>query len=322
VIHVHVRATNDWLRHYNASQRGGESLGGFQTKKQLKELLDNSARFPRKRYGQHFLIDRNLMQKLVEAAELGPHDCVLEVGTGTGSLTSLLAERAGRVVTAEIDEEIAAIAREQLAECPNVEMILGDALETKSKVSAALVETLTGNKGQGTGDSKPEALTLKLVANLPYDIATVLVINLLMSDLPFTRMCFTVQAEVGDRFLAVENTADFGPVSILTSIMSQPQKVCRVPPQAFWPEPKVDSAMLRLDVRPRDQWPVGDIHAFAGLVRHFFQKRRKTIGHIAKDSPWPGALAVMAELGIDPKLRPENVSVQRWAEMFNIAAKR
>jgi 16S rRNA (adenine1518-N6/adenine1519-N6)-dimethyltransferase len=290
-------------------------VAGFQTKKELKELLDNSARFPRKRYGQHFLIDRNLMQKLIDAAEIAPTDCVLEVGTGTGSLTSLLAQCAGHVLTAEIDTEIAAIAREQLAEFPNVQLILGDALETKSRIAPNLLEAISHALSAET-----PVTDLKLVANLPYDIATVLVINLLMTELRFTRMCFTVQAEVGDRFLATENTPDYGPVSILTSIMTQPRKICRVPPQAFWPEPKVDSAMLCLDILPREKCLVRDIHAFATLVRHFFQKRRKTIGHIAKDSPWPDVLRKLEKLEIDPKLRPENIPAHVWAELSNSGA--
>ena len=283
-------------------------MAEFQTKTQIKALLAGCGRHPRKRYGQHFLIDRNLMEKLIESAEIGPEDCVLEVGTGTGSLTGMLAEWAGHVVSMEIDEHVWTVAREQLGILGNVTPILGDALAGKNELSPEMVEAVSRERSR--------CARLKLVANLPYDIATSLVINLLLSDLPFERMCFTVQAEVADRFLAKVGSADYGPVGILTSVLTKARRICRVPPTAFWPEPKVDSAMVQLDRSRLKNWTSAEYKELSRFVRHFFQKRRKTLRCIAKDGPWPGFTKAAAALGIDLTLRPEKVAGEEWMALF------
>jgi 16S rRNA (adenine1518-N6/adenine1519-N6)-dimethyltransferase len=286
----------------------GESMSGFQTKTQIKALLEGGGRHPRKRYGQHFLIDRNLMEKLVDAAEITGNDCVLEVGTGTGSLTGMLAERAGQVISMEIDEHTWSIAREQVGALANVSLILGDALQTKSELSESLRQAIMHRRDQDSA--------LKLVANLPYDIATALIINLLLSDMPLERMCFTVQAEVADRFMAKVGSPDYGPISILTAVLTKGRRICRVPPTAFWPEPKVDSAMLRLDKSPGKDWSSSEWREFARLVRHFFQKRRKTLGSIAKDGHWPKFTEAAAKTGAELSLRPERVDTGQWLALF------
>jgi 16S rRNA (adenine1518-N6/adenine1519-N6)-dimethyltransferase len=169
---------------------------------------------------------------------------------------------------------------------------------------------------EAIGERIESASALKLVANLPYDIATALVIDLLLSDLPLKRMCFSVQAEVADRFLAKVGSAEYGPVSILTSVLTDSRRSCRVPPSAFWPEPKVDSAMLRLDMCPRTNWETEEWQAFAGFVRHFFQKRRKTLRSIARDGQWPGFPEAAEGLGLDLTLRPERVEAGQWLALF------
>src|SRR5207244_2312773 len=157
-------------------------------------------------YGQHFLIDRNLMRILVASAEIAPADCVIEVGAGAGSLTGLLAAAAAHVVAVEIDPRLVPIALAELAGRENVTLVAGDALADKSTLSAALVDAVSRARRGASGG-------LMLVANLPYDIATPLVIDLLLSDLPMTRLCFTVQSEVADRFLAAVGSRDYGPIS-------------------------------------------------------------------------------------------------------------
>ncbi len=282
------------------------SMTGFQTKTVLRGLLDDAGIGPKKRYGQCFLIDRNLMGKLVEAAEVAPADCVLEVGCGTASLTSLLAEQASRVVAVDVDAALLEIARSQLRGRENVVLIPGDALLNKSTIAPALEAAIRTTRREATG-------RLLLVANLPYDIATPLVVNLLLSDLGFARLCFTVQAEVAERFSASPGTSAYGPVSIVTQTLTRCRLIAKVPRQAFWPSPKVASAMLRLDVQsPRDP-AIADPASLAWLVRRFFQFRRKTMSHIAKELALGERFAqAMDAAGVAATARPQDVTVEQW----------
>lgn len=282
----------------------------FQTLTLLRQILGGAGLRPRKRMGQHFLIDRNLMQKLVDAAELGADDCVLEVGAGTGSLTALLARSSARVVAVEMDRELIGLAEEQLAARENVTFLQVDALENKSTVSSAVCSAVREAHARAGG-------ALMLVANLPFDIATPLILNLLLGDLPISRYCFTVQAEVADRFLAEPARRDYGPVSIVTQVLARSRRICRVPAQAFWPVPKVQSAMLCLDVRCDGAASVGDPASFSRFVRSFFQHRRKTVRHLVKQREDAARLEVaMGRLGIQPGARPENLAVGQWVELF------
>ncbi|MBK8268907.1 MAG: ribosomal RNA small subunit methyltransferase A [Planctomycetes bacterium] len=283
----------------------------FQTMTTIRGLLAATGGFPKKRFGQCFLIDRNLMGKLVASAELHATDCVLEVGTGTGSLTGLLAAQCARVVTVEVDADVAAIAREQLADFDNIDFVETDALQSKSVLAPELVAALTRAISGAGGE-------MKLVANLPYDIATSLVVNMLLSDLPLSRLCFTVQAEVADRFLAAPDTNDYGPVTILTYLLAEGQRVCKLPPTAFWPAPKVHSAMVRLDVRPREAVAVQDLPGFSKFIHTFFNYRRKTIAHIARETgTYERLLSKLDELGISPTSRSENLAPEQWIAMFH-----
>lgn len=282
----------------------------FQTQAVLRQMLDEAGISPRRRYGQHFLIDGNLMQKLLDAAELNGTDCVLEVGAGTGSLTALLAQSAGRVVAVEIHRELAGLAEAHVGGFGNVALIWGDVLENKSTLAREPVDALR-RAHQAAGGR------LKLVANLPYDIATPLLVDLLLSDLPFDLLCFTIQREVGDRFLADPGSGDYGPVSVVMQVLCTGRRVCKIPPEAFWPVPKVHSVMIRLDVRPAAEVPVDDPSAFARFVRSFFRHRRKTVTHIAKRMDEADrVLAAIGEGEIDPAARPANLGVRDWVDLY------
>jgi 16S rRNA (adenine1518-N6/adenine1519-N6)-dimethyltransferase len=283
----------------------------FQTQTTIRRLLAEAGIAPRKRYGQHFLIDRNLMNRLIQAAEIGPSDCILEVGGGTGSLTGLLAETGAKIVAVEIDKLLGLIAARSLADCPNVSLLQLDVLAGKSTLSPDLV---TAVRSKLTSKS----ITLKLVANLPYDIATPLVIDLLLSDLPFARLCFTVQAEVGDRFLAPPGGSDYGPVSVITQALCTGQRIGKVPPRAFWPAPKVASIMIRLDPMPAAARPINQSEEFARFVRGFFLHRRKTLGHLIRNHPKSAQIhSALAAEGIEPIARPETVTVPQWIHLFH-----
>jgi 16S rRNA (adenine1518-N6/adenine1519-N6)-dimethyltransferase len=289
------------------SEPGGAA---FHTKTMLRSMLALAGLSPRKRHGQHFLIDRNLMMKLVESADLSSADCILEVGAGTGCLTALLAEGAGRVVAVEIDEGLAALVRENLAPFDNVALLCCDALAGKSAIAEEVeqaIETALASTGG----------PLKLVANLPYDIATPLVVDLLVGALPFERFCFTVQAEVAERFFAHAGTAEYGPISIAAQVLATSKRICRLPPQAFWPEPKVHSVMVRLDRRSASETTMSDPAAFAAFVRSFFLHRRKTMAHlIKKREDAERCLAALDHMGIPGSSRPENIGPGQWADLY------
>lgn len=265
---------------------------------------------PRKRFGQCFLIDRNLMCKLVESAEIGHDDWALEVGCGGGSLTSIVASAAGRVIAVDIDPAMIAIATEQLLDRPNVTIVHTDALRKKSALSDDVIARMKGARH----DMKGRGM---LVANLPYDIATSLVINLLIGGFGIERMCFTVQTEVADRLLAHPETSDYGPVSVMAQTFAVVRRVARVPSQAFWPSPKVQSSMVRLDVRGDDETIVRDRLGYSEFVRLAFRSRRKTLGHIFSRMPAGERLiATLAEIGLTERARPEEVAVEAWQTLF------
>lgn len=283
----------------------------FQTKSEIQHLLESADRRPRKRLGQNFLIDRNLMRKLVERSGIEPSDCVLEVGAGTGSLTGMLATVARRVVASEIDPILAVLVVERMRRFDNVTIVPGDALQDKSTIAPALLSAVRAAHGLAGG-------TLRLVANLPYDIATPLVIDLLLSDLPVRRMCVTVQSEVADRFMGRPRTKSYGPVGIVSQALTTVGRICRMPPQVFWPRPKVSSTMLRLDVRERGPVDPKDAPAFARFVRGSFLHRRQTMSHNARRMEDPDLVgSALAAAGIDARCRPEEISVEQWIDLFH-----
>ncbi len=283
----------------------------MQTQTTIRTLLDEAGLRPTKRFGQHFLIDGNLMRKLVASAEIRPGDVVLEVGCGTGSLTKELAALAGKVIAVEIDKGLAAVARNMLAECDNVVLIHGDVLEGKHDVDPEVLRLLRDSRRESGG-------RCLLVANLPYQIASPLVIDLLINDLELCRLCFTVQKEVGDKLLAGPGDKDYGPLSIIVQALTEISRIAAVPPQAFWPRPAVNSLMLRLDPSLERRGAIRHVGLFARLVRESFLHRRKTLAHnLASACGHDVARKVLADIGLDPRDRPEQIAPPQWVGLAN-----
>ena len=178
------------------------------TKNDIEQLLTEAGTLPKKRFGQHFLIDLNLMRLLVDEARLGPDDVVLEVGCGTGSLTASLSEQAGFVIGVEIDRSLVPIAARHVAHKANVHLIDGDVLEGKHDLHPRVCEAIEQARRIYRG-------RLVLAANLPYDVASPLIINLVVGPIMADAMVVTVQKEVADRMLAVPGTKDYGILTIL-----------------------------------------------------------------------------------------------------------
>jgi 16S rRNA (adenine1518-N6/adenine1519-N6)-dimethyltransferase len=282
-----------------------------QTKREIAELLEANGARPRKRLGQHFLIDGNLMRRLADSADLEPQDVVIEVGAGTGGLTDLLAARAGRVLCVEIDQDLVGILEDRFREATQVTVIRGDILESKHRIMTAVVEVIREAAGATTG-------SVKLVANLPYQIATPLVMNLLVDYPEVRRLCFTVQMEVGGRITAAPNTKAYGPLSIVSQALCTIQTLAKLPAQVFWPRPSVDSVMLRMDVGDPPFADREQIGGFSTLVRRTFDHRRKTLrsalGYVLDESDHARVCRTF-----DVSRRPESFTVPEWLEIHRVA---
>lgn len=251
------------------------------------------------RHGQNFLIDLNLLDLLLDAADIQPTDVILEIGTGMGSLTSRMAEKAAAVVTVEIDERLYALASEELVEFSNVLMLQVDALKSKNHLEP---EVLAVIKEQLEVDP---ARRFKLVANLPYNIATPILSNLLTCDVVPVSMTATIQKELAERMTAVPSTKDYSALSIWMQALCDIQIVRILPPQVFWPKPKVHSAIVHIVPSPEKRQRIPDLTFFHEFVRSLFMHRRKFLR---------GVLIVMLKEKLDKTIIDELLAAFQFRE--------
>ncbi|MFH0981254.1 MAG: 16S rRNA (adenine(1518)-N(6)/adenine(1519)-N(6))-dimethyltransferase RsmA [Planctomycetota bacterium] len=278
-----------------------------QTKTEIKAVLDRFGVSPRKRFGQHFLIDGNLMRRLAASAALTGDDTILEIGPGTGGLTDLLVARAKRVIAVEIDAAMQAILQERFAGRTNFELVAGDVLANRNRIADGVLSALRTL-------SAADREHLKLVANLPYGVAAPALVNLLLCDTPPVLYGFTVQKEVADRLAASPRTKDYGPLSILFQSRCAIQPLAVVPPTAFWPEPQVTSTMLRITAAEKPLYDGGAPGAFMEQVRAGFAYRRKTLRFNLRRHL--GAEVTDAlEPHFDFDRRAEELSVAEWVAL-------
>ncbi|MBN1435897.1 MAG: ribosomal RNA small subunit methyltransferase A [Sedimentisphaerales bacterium] len=279
------------------------------TKQQLQLLLAQAGTKPHHHWGQNFLIDLNLMRLLVTEAQITPADTVLEVGCGTGSMTQLLAQHAHAVIAVDIDPDLANLAQQELAAFDNTQVILTDALKNKNAiapiVTQAIDQALTTQPGR-----------LLLVANLPYQIAAPLIINLLLAHQSIQGIHVTVQAEVADRMAATPGTKAFGLLSIIMQATGTVKIIRKLKPQAFWPMPQVHSAMVSWQRDPEkiDQLP--SVATLKQTIDTLLIHRRKKISTcVAKHPKATAIIGKLAELNIDPNARGETLTVEQFAAL-------
>ncbi|HRX83800.1 MAG TPA: 16S rRNA (adenine(1518)-N(6)/adenine(1519)-N(6))-dimethyltransferase RsmA [Phycisphaerae bacterium] len=277
-----------------------------QSKRDIEAILASAGLRPDKHLGQHFLIDGNLMRKLLASAEIAPGDAVLEVGGGTGGLSDLLAAEAERLVVVEIDHDLAPLLQARYADQPHVSVLHMDVLANKSTIDPLVLATLSEEAAPGAADRR-----YLLVANLPYHVATPLLMNLLTATPRFARMCFTIQLEVADRLFAQAGSRDFGPLAIVVQTACTLRRIAQLPPQAFWPPPKVASSMIRLDHQPHDFEQEGQLAAFSGLVRAAFAHRRKTVRYNLARYLNEQDLATALTI-VDGQERAERIGLDTW----------
>ncbi len=304
----------------------------MQTKRQIQELLSAAGVLPNRRLGQHFLVDLNLMRLLVDSAQIGPSDVVLEIGTGTGSLTEGLAERAGHVVTVELDPTLAGIAQARLAQANNVQIINADVLSGKGTIHPAVTDAVTQAQARlpEQGPERPKGPKERtaasgrflLVSNLPYDVASPVMINLVKGPLLADVMLVTVQREVADRMTARPGGRDYGTLSIFLQATGKVEMLRVLKPSVFWPPPGVDSAMVRY-ARDNDRSRrILDIGLFGHVVSLFMGHRRKMLRACLKQAPpelggrdlWPKIFELNA---IDPTRRPEELAPEHYVDLAN-----
>jgi 16S rRNA (adenine1518-N6/adenine1519-N6)-dimethyltransferase len=263
---------------------------------------------PQSRHGQNFLIDLNLLDMIAREADIHANDVVLEVGTGTGSLTVRLAEVAGHVVTVELDPYLAQMALEQFSPDARITLLQQDALYNKNILHPTVLATLRERLSAIPGSR------LKLVANLPYSVATPIISNLILCDTPPASMTVTIQKELAERIVAPPRTKDYSSLSVWVQSQYRAEIVREMAPSVFWPRPKVYSAILHAELQPDSRASLGNLHWFHFFVRHLFLHRRKFLrGSLLssfKDLEKPQVDQIMRELEMGPETRAEELPVE------------
>jgi 16S rRNA (adenine1518-N6/adenine1519-N6)-dimethyltransferase len=282
-----------------------------QTQSYLMRRFEEAGIFPETRHGQNFLIDLNLLDVLVKTADLSRRDVVLEVGTGLGSLTGRMAALAGHVVTVEIDRRMVQLASEELAEVPNVTMLHQDALKNKNQLDPAVMEAVRAALAKVEGSPQ-----FKLAANLPYNVATPILSNLLSVEPVPVSLTATIQKELADRIVAQPGTKDYSALSIWMQALCDIEIVRVMPPAVFWPRPKVHSAIIHIVPRPAKRARIADLVFFHTFVRSLFLHRRKFLRGvlIASQADRLDKAAIddlLAEGGYAPDARAEQLSVEQ-----------
>jgi len=263
-----------------------------QTLGQIRAMLEARGLRPRHRFGQNFLHDERLVRRLVDASGIEPGDCVLEIGPGTGVLTEVLLERGASVVASEIDRDLSDLLAERLG--TQITLVRGDCMGTGRALADPVRDALAGRP-------------YRLIANLPYNVASPIMSGLLLHDRQCLGQYVTIQRDVADRIIAPPGTRAFGTLSVLMQLLARIGRIANLPAGAFWPPPKVESAMISIVPCSEAELP-GDAppddasrEAFARFVSGLFSQRRKQLGRIlGRDRTWPE--------GIDPVQRPETLT--------------
>jgi 16S rRNA (adenine1518-N6/adenine1519-N6)-dimethyltransferase len=283
-------------------------ISSRQTLSFLMRRFEEAGIRPRNKFGQNFLIDLNLLDVLVDAAHLTSDDVVLEIGTGTGSLTAMMAPRVAAVVTVEVDSRMHQLAGEELHALDNVTMLLTDALKNKNNLNPEVLAAVRPHLEAAPGRR------FKVVANLPYNVATPIIGNLLSEDRPPQSMTVTIQKELADRITAPPGVKDYSSLSIWVQSQCRPSILRELPPSVFWPRPKVRSAFLQIDYDEKLRRRLTDRRFFHEFIRALFFHRRKFLraqlltaglGRLDK----PDVDAILDRLHLDPSLRAEQLDV-------------
>jgi 16S rRNA (adenine1518-N6/adenine1519-N6)-dimethyltransferase len=293
-----------------------------QTQSYLRNLFAQRGISPQRRLGQNFLIDLNIHDLIVKEAAVGPGDVVLEIGSGTGALTSLIAGRGAVVIAVDVDPAMARLTAEAAAGLSNVRVLEHDALANKNTLNPAVLDSVRA------GLAAAPARRFKVVANLPYQVATPVITNLLVHpELCPELMVVTIQRELAERLCAGPATAAYGAVSIVVQALADVRVVRSLPPSVFWPRPKVDSAVVAIRPDAVKRAAAGDVGWFHQFVRRVFLHRRKYLRHalagIWRDEWSKSDVDLWLESqGLSGQLRAETLSVEEFIDLANALRER
>ena len=262
----------------------------------------------KKKFGQNFLIDKSMLEKIVDAALVGEDDCVLEIGPGIGTMTQYLAERARKVIAVEIDETLIPVLNDTLSSYDNVTIINADILKTD-------IQELCDKYNNG----KP----VKVVANLPYYITTPIIMGLLEKRVPVSNITVMVQKEVADRMQEGPGSKDYGALSLAVQYYSKPEVVAVVPPECFMPRPNVSSSVIRLDLYEECPVKVRDDKYMFRLIRASFNQRRKTLSNgLSNDASLnltrDKVVAALVKMGKPETVRGETFTLEEFAVLSDL----
>lgn len=273
--------------------------------KKTAEIIEKYRFSFQKKFGQNFLIDSNILEKIVDSAELTEQDCVLEIGPGIGTMTQYLAEQAREVIAVEIDKNLLPILEETLGDYDNVTVINEDILKVDIN---RIVQERNGGR------------PIKVVANLPYYITTPIIMALFEKHIPLQSITIMVQKEVADRMQVGPGTKDYGALSLAVQYYSKPEIVARVPASCFMPRPNVDSTVIRLERYDEPPVEVADESYLFAVIRASFNQRRKTLvngltnaGNLGVSRP--DVEKVLAEMEFSPTVRGETLTLEQFAEL-------
>lgn len=287
-----------------------------QTRSHLMRKFQEHGFHPKTHLGQNFLIDLNIVEFVVRSAELTANDVVLEIGAGTGGMTTFMAEEAGHVISVEVDRDMHMLATEAVAPYDNVTLLRTDALKNKNNFAPQIIETIEEQLAVS-----PER-RLKLVANLPYSIATPVVSNLAATDIAWSAMVVTIQFELGLRMQATENKSHYGSLSVWLQSQGDVSMLKHLGPNVFWPRPKVDSAIIQILPNQEKRDRIADRKFFQDFVRHLFGYRRKFIrsvlvGMFKKELSKEGIDELLETMNIEHNIRAEQLEVARIVDLAN-----
>lgn len=272
------------------------------------EILQKYKFVFQKKFGQNFLIDEHVLEKIISAAGIGPDDFVVEIGPGIGTMTQYLAHAARGVAAVEIDKALIPILQDTLSAYDNVTVINEDVLKVDLKELA---------------EKMNEGRPVKVVANLPYYITTPIIMGLFESHVPVESITVMVQKEVAERMQAGPGTKDYGALSLAVQYYAEPYIVANVPPNCFMPRPNVGSAVIRLQVHKNPDIRVKDESLMFRIIRASFNQRRKTLQNSLSHDPQLGiskevVARILEEMGLSATIRGEALSLPQFAQFSDL----
>jgi len=287
---------------------GGKNMGKLSNPQETIAVLKKHQFTFQKKFGQNFLIDPRVLDKIIDAAEIGPDDYVLEIGPGIGTMTQYLCERARKVCAVEIDRKLIPILEETLKEYDNIQIIHSDIL--KVDIPGLVEEENAGRP-------------IKVVANLPYYITTPIIMTLFEKEVPLESVTVMVQKEVAARMQAVPGTKDYGALSLASQYYAEPYIAAYVPPNCFIPRPAVGSAVIRLSRHEEKPVAVKDPEFMFKLIRGSFNQRRKTLqnglNHYAElKLPKDQVVKALEQMGLPADIRGEKLTLEEFARLSDL----